>query len=334
MRESKIALLAKPVPCAWLAVLLTAGSPLAGMSSLDRATAQERIRTLSALATKYPWFGRQKEAILSKCESRLGPSDEDLWRDMPGQCIPRRTMVNTEHGCPNCGKAVHRGYGYYPWRSTPAHPWKVQCPKCLERFPKNDFLAYYRSGIDEQGSFDAARADKSLLHNQEHPDPADPKHKFGVDPGAGYRSPEGNVYTFVACYNLSRIWGKPWDKQGITSVALDFAYAYLLTGDVRYARKAAVILARIATLYPEMDYGFWTGKPEYNPLGRRIPGKILDRIWENILVRRLLRTYDLVHDAVVADQSFRRFLAQRTAHLPLSGATKEDRFTSLVAPGF
>ena len=324
--------LAQCTHCAWFlcAVPLTAGALLAGTPASDRATTQERIRALAGLASEYPWFKKHKEAILGKCEQRMGPSDGDLWRDMPGQCIPRRTAVNTEHGCPNCGKAIHKGYGYYPWRSTPAHPWKVQCPKCRERFPTNDFLAYYRSGIDEKGRFDATRADKGLLYNQEHPDPADPKHKFGVDAGAGYRSREGVVYTFVACYNLSRVWGKPWDKQGITSVALDFAYAYLLTGDMRYARKAAVILARIATLYPEMDYGFWTQKPEYNPLGRRIPGKILDRIWENFLVRSLLKTYDLVHDAIVADQEFMRFLAQRTAHLPLGDSANGNRFTSLV----
>ena len=64
----------------------------------------------------------------------------------------------------------------------------------------------------------------------------------------------------------------------------------MLTGDTRYARKAAVILARIAAIYPEMDYSYWTKQPDYNPDGKRLPGKILDRIWENFLVKRLLRS--------------------------------------------
>ena len=156
------------------AVLLTPchsrGAPQApgGLASRDR------IKVLAGLASEYPWFCEQRDAILQACEQRLGPSDEDLWCTMPAQCIPRSNSVNTKHGCPTCGDAIHRGYGYYPWGISSAHPWKVQCPKCLERFPKNDFMAYYRSGLDEQARFDGERADRSLLRNPEHPDPDDP----------------------------------------------------------------------------------------------------------------------------------------------------------------
>ena len=191
-------------------------------------------------------------------------------------------------------------------------------------------MAYYRSGLDEQGRFDSGRADAGLLHNLDHPDPKDPKHTFGVDPGAGYRSTDGVLYTFAACYNGKAYWGQPWTVRTITSDALDFAYAYVLTGDRRYARKAAVILSRVATLYPDMDYSLWSRKPDHNPGGRAIKGKILDYIWDNFLVRRLLRTYDLVHDAVVADREFMRFLRHRTQHLPLTDTPGRSRFTSLI----
>lgn len=293
-------------------------------------TSQSRIEVLARLAREHPWFREQKAAIVQACEQRLGPSDEDLWCTMPAQCIPRSNSVNTKHGCPTCGDAIHRGYGYYPWGISSTAPWKVQCPKCLERFPKNDFMAYYRSGLDQQGRFDDRRADKGLLHNQEHPDPDDPMHTFGVDPGTGYRGPNGALYTFVACYNGKAYWGQPWTVRTITSDALDFAYAYALTGDRRYARKAAVILSRVATLYPDMDYSFWSRSPDHNPSGRAIKGKILDYIWDNFLVRRLLRTYDLVHDAVVSDPEFMQFLTRKTQHLGLEEGPKRSRFTCLI----
>ena len=293
-------------------------------------SSRERIGMLARLVSEYPWFREQRAKIVETCEQRLSQSDDDLWCTMPAQCIPRSNTVNREHGCPNCGDAIHRGYGYYPWRLSGAHPWKVQCPKCLERFPTNDFAAYYQSGLDDRGDFSHERADKRLLRNEEHPDPDDPKHMFGVDPGAGYRDGKGVVYTFVACYNGKGYWGQPWSTQSITTDTLDFAYAYVLTGDTRYARKAAVILSRIATLYPQMDYAFWNRKPEFNPSGQRVPGKILDRIWENFLVKRLLKTHDLVHDTVVADEQFMGFLAQKTAHLELENGGYGSRFTNLI----
>ena len=291
---------------------------------------RERMEMLARLANEYPWFKAQKATIVGKCQQRLGKSSEDLWYTMPAQCIPRSNTVNAKSGCPNCGVAIHRGYGYYPWGLSTEHPWKVQCPKCLERFPKNDFAAYYRSGVDQRGVFDHKRADQSLLRNEEHPDPKDPKHKFGVDAGTGYRDAKGTLYTFVAHYNGKSYWGQPWSTHSITTEALDFAYAYVLTGDKRHARKAAVILSRIAVLYPDMDYYYWNRNPEHNPSGKRIPGKILDRIWENFLVKRLLKTYDLVHDAVVDDQEFMEFLSQKTAHLPLAKGRHGNRFTDLI----
>jgi hypothetical protein len=293
-------------------------------------TAQQRIEVLAGVAREHAWFRTQKDALVQACRPRLEQSDEDLWDTMPAQCIPRSHSVNVSHGCPICGDAINRGYGYYPWLNSAAHPWKVQCPKCLEHFPKNDFLAYYRSGLGEHGDFAEERADRSLLINLEHPDPKDPLHAFGVDPGTGYRDPAGVLYAFVACYNGNGYWGRPFSTRNTTLDALEFAYAYVLTGDRRYARKAAVILSRVATLYPEMDYSLWSVKPEINPSGRLVRGKILDMIWENVLVRRLLRTYDLVHDAVADDEQFVGFLTPRIRHLALPAGTQASPFTRLL----
>ena len=55
----------------------------------------------------------------------------------------------------------------------------MQCPHCSELFPKNDFAAYYKSGLDENNDFRHILADRSLLVN---PDGSN----FGVDDGNGW----------------------------------------------------------------------------------------------------------------------------------------------------
>ena len=52
-------------------------------------------------------------------------------------------------------------------------------------FPKMTFMKFYLSGLDEHGIFNPGKADRTLLYNAEHPDPADSLHMFGVDDGEG-----------------------------------------------------------------------------------------------------------------------------------------------------
>jgi len=109
-----------------LAVAVLAPCSLSGDPTTAPATdPRKRLDTLARLADEHPWFRKQKAAIVEKCDQRMGQSDEALWCTMPAQCIPRSNTVNREHGCPNCGDAIHRGYGYYPWRLSGANPWKV-----------------------------------------------------------------------------------------------------------------------------------------------------------------------------------------------------------------
>ena len=110
-------------------------------------------------------------------------SDDELWELMFANGIKRSWMVWSNGHCPACQKPVPM----YEWMPDALErPWKMQCPQCRELFPKNDFGQFYRSGLDEQAVFEPARADRSLLFNAEHPDPADPLHRFGVDDGEGY----------------------------------------------------------------------------------------------------------------------------------------------------
>jgi hypothetical protein len=77
-------------------------------------------------------------------------------------------------GCPNCGPVIY-DTDKYPYQvDIWGHPWQIQCPRCKDWFPKNDFGKYYHSGIDETGVFNPKRADRSLLFNADHPDAGDP----------------------------------------------------------------------------------------------------------------------------------------------------------------
>lgn len=283
-------------------------------------------------ATKeHPWLAEQKNRILKNAQYWLTIPDEQLWLEMPGQSVSRVTWPNREKGCPDCGPAINRNYGYYHWLTDPVNkPWKTACPKCKQWFPKNDFMKYYLSGIDENGAFNPEKADSSLLFNEDHPDPKDPEHRKYVDAGDGWVDEHGDRYMFIGTYNLHAAWGRRLYPDGgllhgYSTGALDLAYAWLFTGDQRYARKAAIILSRMSLLYPDMDYLYWTS---YSKLyAYRNPGKILNCIWENFLINKFLKAYGMVAPMIKDDPELASFLAARKKHLRLpEGADKGNLF--------
>ncbi len=77
------------------------------------------------------------------------------------------------------------------------------------------------------------------------------------------------------------------------------AQAYLLTGDEAYAHKAAVLLDRIAEVYPNMDYHV---QSRYGQLqaanGSRYEGKIVNLIWETGTLTTLSEVYDYVWETI------------------------------------
>ena len=129
---------------------------------------------------------RADDRVRARAEERAEPwrdlSLDDLWSLVFGPRITRSWMVWSDGDCPACRRPVNM----YGWEMEPfAEPWKLRCPRCGERFPKNDFAAFHESGLDEAGLFDPSRADRGLLFNAEHPDPGDRLRTFGVDDGEG-----------------------------------------------------------------------------------------------------------------------------------------------------
>ncbi|MDX9974528.1 MAG: hypothetical protein RBU21_16205, partial [FCB group bacterium] len=197
-------------------------------------------------AAQFPWAAALRDPIVAAAEPWLKASEDALWDAMLGANIERSWMVWSDGYCPACRKDVKM----YAWEMDPwGAPWKVRCPQCNELFPKNDFAAFHKSGLNAQGVFEPGLADRSLLFNAEHPDPDDPLHLFGVDDGTGYVA-DGHKWRFIGAYLIYGQWKKMvW--AGISNLSA----AYAVTGDPEYAYRAMILLDRVADVFPDFDFG-------------------------------------------------------------------------------
>jgi hypothetical protein len=248
-----------------------------------------------------PWAAEVRKQVLAHAQPWIERSDQQLWELMFGNTIKRAWQVWSNGYCPACKQSVPM----YEWQMDALHhPWKVRCPRCGEEFPKNDFSRFYQSGLDESHVFDPARADRTLLYNQAHPDPNDPLHLFGVDDGEGYVA-DGHRWRFIGAYLIFGQW-----KQGIVDGIRSLAAAYTLTGDPIYAHKAGVLLDRVADLYPTMDFGkegvMYEGAPRSGYVST----------WHDSCeeTREMALAYDQVRAAIGRDNELAVFLAKQARH--------------------
>jgi hypothetical protein len=247
-------------------------------------------------AGRTAWGDTVRRAVVEAAKPWLAMSDEALWELMFGPTITRSWMVWTNGHCPACRKPVPM----YSWKADALKaPWKMECPHCAERFPKNDFHAFYRSGLDAHGVFDPGKSDRRLLFNAEHPRQDDPLRSFGVDDGNGYVEGE-NRWRFIGAYLVYGQW-----KQAVLDGIVRLGQAHLLTGDAVYARKAAILLDRVADLYPGFD--FKTQAVMYE--GPAAAGYV--STWHDACeeTRLMALAYDQVRDAIGGDPALQAFLA-------------------------
>ena len=170
----------------------------------------ELIERAKRNAEQNEWAREARDGIVKTAQPWMSFSDDELWDMMFGCTITRSWMVWSNGHCPACKESVPM----YNWKiDALKHPWKLRCPQCEEFFPKNDFHAFYRSGLDEHGVFQHDLANRSLLFNEEHPDPDDPLHSFGVDDGHGYREGE-NIWRYVGTYLVYGQWKQASDGLG------------------------------------------------------------------------------------------------------------------------
>jgi len=269
---------------------------------------RERLASIRANCEKYAWARQARDKAVEAAAPWLTRGDEELWRMVPGQNLPRCIDVSWDYnrsprqvGCLKCGSDIFK-YGNYPYEPDfDKLPWKLTCPSCGAVFPTNDFGRYYESGIDAQGLFNPSHADRSLLYNTAHPDPKDPLHTWGMDDGFGYLAGNGRTYKFIGYYT----W-QLWEHIRLVVDALADAYVY--TGDPAYARKAAILLDRIADVYPSMDWKPYADRGWFHSDGGSHRGKIDGSIWECSMITGLARSYDMILSGTVDNPELYAFL--------------------------
>jgi hypothetical protein len=294
--------------CLATAATCAAAEPGGAFFLPERLAQQARMASERSLQVS----GMRRE-VVEAARPWLAFSDDQLWEMMFGATIKRSWMVWSDGFCPACRKGVPM----YTWVIEPlAQPWKARCPHCKELFPKNDFGAFYRSGMNASGVFDPARADRTLLYNAEHPDAGDPLRTFGVDDGEGFVA-EGHRWRFVGAYLIYGQW-----KALVHAGILRLSAAYAVTGEATYAHKAGVLLDRVADLYPDHDFGkqgvMYEGAPRSGYVST----------WHDACIetRQMALAYDRVREALAKDEALARYLAGRAKRhgIAASKATPAD----------
>ncbi len=243
--------------------------------------------------------------------------------------------------CPACGVNILMEHGYYSWVVDPINdPWKIACPGCKRKFPSNDFGSFYKLGINDEGVFDRELALKNhrelfaedyartgsdygygYLKNDLY---SDRDATWMVDDGFGWSPRDGvpgsteSVKTNPKYTPLAFYHHKMWDRCGvdksiITRALRDLYEAYLYTGEKKYGVAGAILLDRIADVYPAYDlakvslsYG--------NSHGGDYTGKTVGNIWETYLAEVFARAYDALYP-VMGEPEVIRYLSEKAKTL-------------------
>lgn len=268
---------------------------------------QEYQRVFAGDPIRY--YVGQKYASVRRYAER---DDDFIWWLQPCTQIPRIWSHQDKHTCPVHGDAARQKQGFRTWVINPlTHPYQVQCQFGGEWYPSNDFLAYWKSGVAEDGIFYRERADESLLFNREHPDPTDPLHKQFVDDGRGLKH-DGRDFFPLHEYT-------EFAYGAVTAPLLrSFAIAWQIERDPLYARKGAILLARLAFVYPDYEDALRSQWTYYAHIGGRDPnfrgksgGMIMDLIWETFCVEAAILAYDGLYDYLDQDPELITFLREK-----------------------
>ncbi len=275
--------------------------------------------------TKYDWANAERKSAVARADRYVG-LEEEIWEMIPGEGIPRATGVGyrndpEQYVCRYCKTDLYPIYGGTPWNvNVFTRPWKVQCPECKRQFPSNDFAKLYELGRDEHGIYNidlalsrnaelVANGERGYLVNTLYPELSGYQGKltgdetvegWGVDYGLGYDTGRTcsngvkEIHTYIAYYMHYGIWN---DRNSARCTGLlqnavsDLTLAYLYTGDAKYGRTGAIIIDRIADLYPGYDLRpYLTRFP--NSDGGAKKGKIVGSIWETDMQEDFSLGYD------------------------------------------
>lgn len=214
--------------------------------------------------------------------------DEVFWNVMPSTKYQRCVDVGNNPfrtpkiGCPVHKEQIYEVEAYYPWIVDGiTAPYKLKCPIGGETYPSNDFAA-------------------GDLTSGDYP-----------DDGNGYVDENGTRYHFIGLYSHYAY------NTVIIPAIKSFGHAYLITGDRRYAHKAAVCLLKEASEYPNgTDRKDWTYIPGYG----KGSGMITDVVWSAGALNASALCYDEVKETIADDAELLAFARQRLPEI----ATGED----------
>ncbi|MEI7552676.1 MAG: heparinase II/III family protein [Verrucomicrobiota bacterium] len=245
------------------------------------------IQQARANVAQYPAARKVADDIRQEADYWAEWSDAALRAVISTAEVPRSFEVCPE-GCPVHGRKIFEVTGkFYPWIIDPRTPYQVKCPIGGETYPSNDYGRFYRSGFKDRSDFDGPY----------------------VDDGRGWVGPNGQRYWFVAHWN-HWVWTmhESAPHRNILGGLAALGRAYLLTGEARYAHKAAVLLQRTAEVYPNMDH---ESQSRYGQLmaardGSRYSGKIINAIWETFFVAQFAETYDAIWETLDGDTALQQ----------------------------
>lgn len=303
----------------------------------------EKRQAAEKNAQKYTWAKDTVKTAKEKAQIVVD-NYEFLYELIPGEGIPRSRQIGAPgdpeyNMCRYCGENIVGKYGASGvggWVINGiTRPWKVQCPDCKRIFPSNDFELLRERGTDEHGYYNrelaiaenekaVARGEKDALHNDLYPEVADSKtvnvgrglrpgesaETWGVDDGWGYipKDENGNPYKYGDAIER-HCWIALYHYEFMADVIGyidDVANAYVYTGDVKYGRAGAILLDRMADVWPEYDFvNFNTdgNRVFFNTDGGTPYGKIQGMIndctyaWNNALHADAF--YPMITDAAV-----------------------------------
>ena len=315
---------------------------------------REKVDAARENARSLDWAKSMQDSAVKKAEKYLG-KEEFLWSHIPSQEVPRGLHVGYRYDpdydkCRYCGENLVASTGLrYPWMfDVLSHPWKLQCPVCRRRFPSNDFGGFYELGLDEHGNFriELARArnqelvaqgQDGYLENVLYPEMEKAAPGWGVDDGYGYHpgrtNPNGieEVHTYIAYYNQWAVWyrdtgGTPRGESVLFDAMGSLRDAYLYTGEARYGRVCAMMIDRIADLYPDMSTApFYPSF--YNNDSSQPKGKALGCTSEadgSGVAQQLAKTYDAVYP-MFEDPAVVRFLSRKAEKYQLENTKQTPR---------
>ncbi len=144
------------------------------------------------------------------------------------------------------------------------------------------------------------------------------------DDGSGYVHSDGRIYQFLR-------FAAHWQYlDAVAPTPLAFARNYISTDDASWARRAALLLVRIAEQMPndgdKADRTFKGGWSHWT-------GLITDYVWENIRLVWYAEAYDLIWDRIDGDAELVEFVSRRIPELDTGPKVREYIEDNLLRVG-